>query len=86
MLAVDRHEGHFAWTGPGRQNDVVGFVLGAFHFHTAGCLDLAESLDHLDVVLLEQELYALVHRLGHTARTIDHLLDVGTNLAVNSMP
>ena len=73
-LAVDRHRGHLAGPGSRRQNDVVGFVAGAVHVQVSRRRQPSESGDQVDVVLLEQKLHPLVHRLGHCARAGHHLI------------
>ena len=53
-------------------DDVVGFdhLLGAVrigHFHLAAGEELAVAHDHVNLVLLHEELDALGHAVGHTA-------------------
>ncbi len=87
LLAVDRHEFHFARTGAGRQDDVRGFhslflAVGPLYFHRAFSRKTAVSADNLDAVLFHQERHALAHRVGHSPAAVDDFVERCGDLSV----
>ena len=81
MLAVYGHEGHFARPGSRGEDDVVGLVLRAVHVEPSRGREAPESGDQVDVVLVQQELHALRHGLGHAARTRHDLFQIRPDLS-----
>src|SRR5690606_8156684 len=82
LLAVLRQVRQHAAAGAGGDDDVLAFhhLLLAVR---SGHLDLptghqhAGAHDHVDLVLLHEELHAVAHALGHVAAPLHHGLHVG---------
>ena len=81
-LAVLRHIGHHLAACARGDDDMRGFIhlgvaFGIGDFDTVAGFHTACAHDDIHVVLLQQELYALAHGLGHTARPLHHSRHVG---------
>ena len=75
LLAVLLQGGQFAAACTGGDDDVLAFhdlllAVGAGHFDLLAGLQLAGAHDHVDLVLLHQELHAVAHALGHVAAAL----------------
>src|SRR4051812_42377923 len=53
------------------------FPVAAHYFYLAFSLQLSHTHDHIDLILLHQELYALAHLVGYTTAALDNSSKVG---------
>ena len=84
VLAVDGHEGHDAGTCTCCEDDVVSLVVYALNLYGVLRLEAAEACDDVDVVLLQEELNALIHGCCHHALALHHLCPVGLYLTLDA--